>query len=224
MRWVWLVLFMGCGGDASEDEAVAPTRFGFPVAERDRISDLIGVDHDPQVQSSVAGRAICTDYIGRAFPHCYDEHDGSDYLLDGAFEAMDAGSATVIAAAPGVVVRAHDGEYDRCRATLGGDIDCDGREPKANAVTLEHADGTRSLYWHLMKDSVAVAVGDQVARGDVLGLIGSSGISSFPHLHFEVQDAEGRTIDPYAGPESQETSWWCVQGPVDVLPGDCADD
>ena len=74
-----------------------------------------------------------------------------------------------------------------------------------------------------MSGSAAVAVGDLVQRGQVLGNIGSSGNSSMPHLHFELESPDGATIDPYAGPYSQPETWWVDQGDAEGLPGgDCA--
>lgn len=217
----WLMVIAGCAPEApAEPPTEAALRFAFPLPEPERISSLVGVDHDPEVQPTLVGRIRCLDYVGRAFPHCYDEHDGSDFILDGGFVAMDAGSMEILAAADGVVVATEDGHYDRCHATLDG-TDCDGHDGIANSVTLEHEGGVRSLYWHMKKGSVAVEVGQEVARGEVLGVIGSSGNSSFPHLHFEVQRADGTALDPYAGPWSQEESWWCDQGTEDGLPGAC---
>ena len=173
-------------------------------------------------QDGVLGNVICTAYDGRPFPHCYDEHDGSDYMLEGGFETMDAGSATIVAAADGVVVATEDGHYDRGHADLDdpSGVSCDGHDGIANSVTLEHNDGVRSLYWHMMENSVAVVEGQQVQCGDPIGIIGSSGYSSAPHLHFEVQLSDGTTLDPYAGSESQPESWWQDQGDPDDLPGD----
>jgi murein DD-endopeptidase MepM/ murein hydrolase activator NlpD len=92
-----------------------------------------------------------------------------------------------------------------------------------NYVILEHEGGYRTLYWHMKTDSVAVSVGDEVFCGDPLGLVGSSGYSSAPHLHFELQDASEATIDPYAGAYSQVETWWVDQGDPEGLPGsDCA--
>lgn len=193
-------------------------RFGFPVADPMVISNRIGVDHDPVDGTGLIGDATCLDYLGRNFPHCYDEHDGSDFILDGGFEAMDAGSVPILAAADGVVVAAEDGHYDRCH-TEDGDVSCDGNDGIANSVILEHADGTQTLYWHMKEGSVAVEVGDEVACGTHLGLVGSSGYSSMPHLHFEVQDVDGVVVDPYAGPYSQEESLWDEQGFAEGLPG-----
>lgn len=226
----------GAGTDGGADSgtpvvARLPVQLALPLVERELFETVVGVDHDPVEQDGgVLGRATCLDYLGRAFPHCYDQHDGSDYILKGGFSQMDAGSATVVAAAPGVVLAVEDGHYDRCHGDLStGDVDCDGHDMVANSVTLQHTgtDGTawRSLYWHLMKDSVLVQVGQEVAAGQALGKVGSSGYSSMPHLHFELQQEgtgeEPLVVDPYAGPYSQDESGWCAQGDEDELPGAC---
>lgn len=231
-----MILLLGCvaaGDGGGDDTGPPPTetvpevargelQFRFPLLEHELFVQTVGVDHDPAVYEEASLEAVlCTNYDGRGFPWCYDQHDGSDYLLDGGFDAMDAGSATIVAAAPGSVVEVMDGNYDRCHATSSG-IDCDGHEQAANYVILDHG-GWRTRYWHMMKGSVAVAVGAEVACGDPLGLVGSSGNSSMPHLHFEVETAEGVVFDPYAGEFSQPETWWVDQGSPTGLPGsDCA--
>lgn len=221
------LLLAGCADPAPaptepQEEETVPQGlvvFAFPVAEPERISATVGVDHDPESDDdSVLGAVLCTDYLGRPFPHCYGGHRGTDYMLEGGFAAMDDGSATAVAAAPGEVLEVVDGFYDRCRAQ-GTEIDCDGHPKGSNHVVLLHDHGVRTLYHHLMKDSIGVEVGDTVACGDPLGLLGSSGHSSAPHLHFEVWDPEGAIVDPYAGPYSQEETWWWDQGDPDGLPG-----
>lgn len=208
--------------DTAPEIARGALAFRFPLADRTLFEQTVGVDHDPEVHEEGLQGVQCTSYDGRSFPWCYDEHDGSDYLLVGGFDTMDAGSAVIVAAAPGVVVETDDGNYDRCEATVEG-IDCDGYEMAANYVILEHDGGWRTKYWHMKTDSVAVAVGDTVACGDRLGLVGSSGYSSMPHLHFELEGLEGEWIDPYAGEHSQEETWWVEQGDPEGLPGsDCA--
>ena len=79
---------------------------------------------------------------------------------------MDAGSAQVVATAPGVVVETRDGEYDRCHADLfTGEISCDGYPIRANFVTLEHEGGWRTSYLHLKSGSIIVREGDRVDCG-----------------------------------------------------------
>lgn len=204
------------------DRCLREILFALPVVNSDSAPfnpGVIGFDHDPEPGWSDAD---CTDYQGRSFPYCYDDHSGSDFILTDGFAAMDAGSAAVVAAAAGEVIETHDGEFDRCRADLeSGGIVCPGYQgvTPANYVKLAHADGRQTWYWHLKKDSVAVSVGDQVECGDVLGLVGSSGRSSTPHLHFTVVDADGVKVDPFAGPWSQLDSMWVLQEGPDGLPG-----
>jgi murein DD-endopeptidase MepM/ murein hydrolase activator NlpD len=62
-------------------------------------------------------------------------------------------------------------------------------------VEIRHPDGQSTIYGHLAK--ISVKRGDFVVRGETkLGEVGSSGLSTGPHLHFEVRDARGRPVDP----------------------------
>jgi hypothetical protein len=56
-----------------------------------------------------------------------------------------------------------------------------------NYVRLELGDGVFALYGHLQPGSLRVTVGDRVTRGQTLGLVGNSGNSTEPHLHFHVE-------------------------------------
>src|SRR5207249_4670241 len=60
-------------------------------------------------------------------------------------------------------------------------------------VMLDHGNGVRSLYGHLKR--VDVKVGQRVAKGQVIGPVGSTGRSTGPHLHYEVLMA-GKPVDP----------------------------
>lgn len=64
-----------------------------------------------------------------------------------------------------------------------------------NAVDIRHADGTTTRYAH--QSRLLVRAGQQVAAGQVIGLVGSTGASTGPHLHFEVRTSAG-AIDPVA--------------------------
>lgn len=215
------LLLVGCGGGA--DDGGPPVRFRLPVDNTGgrMLSEIvIGVDHDPDEYPSATYR--CLSYDGEiALPYCYDGHDGTDFLLDGGFDAMDAGSAWVVAAADGVVLEVEDGHYDRCHSSLEtGDIDCDGHPMIGNHVKLQHAGGVETWYWHFMKGSIVVSVGQEVACGEQLGLIGSSGRSAQPHVHFEVHDGEGAVVDPFAGSVTGPTSWWVEQDGPGGLPAE----
>jgi len=56
-----------------------------------------------------------------------------------------------------------------------------------NTIVLRHAEGLYTKLSHLKKNSMRVAKGDYVRRGDLLALCGNSGRSPEPHLHFQVQ-------------------------------------
>src|SRR5439155_26964344 len=60
-------------------------------------------------------------------------------------------------------------------------------------VTIRHAGGVRTLYAHL--STVDVRVGDWIAGGTLIGLVGATGDATGPHLHFEVH-VRGAAIDP----------------------------
>ncbi|WP_405488044.1 M23 family metallopeptidase [Streptomyces sp. NBC_00096] len=67
-----------------------------------------------------------------------------------------------------------------------------------NNVVIKHADGTYTQYGHMSK--LGVSVGQQVTPGQQIGLSGSTGNSSGPHLHFEARTGPdyGSDIDPVA--------------------------
>jgi murein DD-endopeptidase MepM/ murein hydrolase activator NlpD len=60
-------------------------------------------------------------------------------------------------------------------------------------VRVSHGFGYTTLYGHL--DKVSVSLGDELSRGDEIGLLGNSGRSTGPHLHYEVH-VDGRSVDP----------------------------
>ena len=202
------------------EACVDAIRFALPMANPDGTmiqTPVVGFDNDP---APGASSVDCRSYSGEAFPHCYDGHDGSDFMLKGGFTTMDAGSTAVLAAAAGEVIEAHDGEFDRCQATAQG-IVCPGQNgvTPPNYVKLRHADGQETSYFHLKKGSVRVSVGDSVPCGAELGLVGSSGYSSAPHVHLTLLDAQGTALDPFAGPGSHPESYWVEQDGPNGLPG-----
>lgn len=80
----------------------------------------------------------------------------------------------------------------------------DGRVEKAefsasygNHVVIQHpASGYSTLYAHLSEIPRGVQPGKEVKRGEVIGISGSTGRSTGPHVHYEVRDAEGNTLNP----------------------------
>ena len=62
-----------------------------------------------------------------------------------------------------------------------------------NTVTLSHGYGMKTVYGHL--DKLKVRTGQHVKRGDLLGWVGNTGLSTGPHLHYEIE-VSGAGVDP----------------------------
>lgn len=65
---------------------------------------------------------------------------------------------------------------------------------RGGAVILDHGLGIFTGFWHLSR--IDVTVGQTVGRGDVVGLVGNSGLSTGPHLHWEMR-VLGVPVDPF---------------------------
>jgi murein DD-endopeptidase MepM/ murein hydrolase activator NlpD len=62
-----------------------------------------------------------------------------------------------------------------------------------NTIIVEHKNGWSTLYAHC--ESLNVNTGDYVGKGDLIGKVGSTGLSTGPHLHFELKQ-DGENVDP----------------------------
>jgi|GEM_PF-128349 len=125
----------------------------------------------------------------------YGEHRGTDFRSFD-YTLMEDG-IDVIAAAPGTVSIVRDGMPDANFRLFGRSAVTD--RGRGNVVILDHDDGTQTAYSHLRRGSIQVSVGDRVARGQALAQMGMSGLTEFPHLHFEVVQNGQDFIDPFTG-------------------------
>jgi murein DD-endopeptidase MepM/ murein hydrolase activator NlpD len=124
----------------------------------------------------------------------YNGHTGTDFRI-ADYGAMRRGVA-VVAAAPGVVIGVRDGMEDVNARLTGHDRVAD--RSAGNAVAIAHGDGYETRYAHLRRGSVAVKKGDRVERGRILGYVGLSGLTEFPHLHLTVR-RDRVNLDPFTG-------------------------
>ena len=99
--------------------------------------------------------------------------------------AMPTGT-TIAACAPGRVVEIKQD------STSGGPSRS--YQAQANFVLIDHGNGVYSKYNHLQANSVLVSEGDLVRAGQNLGLSGSTGFTTAPHLHFMLCDCWGVSL------------------------------
>lgn len=120
---------------------------------------------------------------------------------------MDNADVAVIAAAEGQIIERVSNQDDR-NCSLGG-------PDNPNYILLKHNGDTYTIYLHMKRDSLTgKGVGEYVARGEVLGLMGSSGRSTAPHLHFEWRlEPYANSRDPFRGPGNPDitVSQWTSQ-------------
>ena len=76
-----------------------------------------------------------------------------------------------------------------------------------NLVILDHGLGYETYYAHLSKIEKGIKPGAMVARGDIVGLVGSTGHSTAPHLHFETRK-DARYIDPFD--DTRQLEFWLL--------------
>lgn len=190
-----LVLAVLAGCRDSTGSGAEEMAFTAPIAGAPMEDVFFGayLDHD------AGGGALDYHCGGKA----YDGHGGVDILVRN-FRVQDAG-VPVLAAAAGVVESVVDGLPDRNTSWAG-------TKGFGNHVALSHPGGVVSIYGHLRRGSLAVASGDRVERGELLGLVGSSGKSNWPHLHFEVR-LDGARVDPFGGACGPDRGLWAAQLP-----------
>ena len=164
-----------------------------PPLLRPGVSLSFGVDRDRTLNRQL-------DWTGQVWndgvPHAgrvYDQHSGVDYPMALRSEVAAAKDGTVIDV---------EGSFGTSQFGNFG-----------NFVLLQHADGRRTLYYHLASAAdggIGVAIGDAVVAGQLIGRSGCSGTCYGAHLHFEmlVWNATAKAYQP-ADPlaERRWTTW-----------------
>lgn len=147
-------------------------------------------------------------------------HDGIDIALGPyGWTMFDNNNAYAVAALGGTIVDKHDGEFSRTcfqgvSATSSG-----------NYLAIEHTNGMITYYKHLkMGTLTAKEIGDDVRIGEYLGVVGSSGNSTGPHLHFQIMRSATNSfrLDPFQNGPCREdlggqipSSLWADEEPYE---------
>lgn len=188
------------------------------------IRPVVGVDDLARTEGDI--KFCRNNYFGENFPNCYRGHEGTDFGLIGHVVTQLVGSVDVFAVASGKVVAKADGNTDLCfykippppAGSRASDfvycINDKNDAKEANFVAILQDDGVIAYYYHLKKDSIAINVGDRVDCGKYLGKIGSSGISSAPHLHLTLQRIKSDTDFPKNAEEFKNAGGKCSQANI----------
>lgn len=89
------------------------------------------------------------------------------------------------------------------KATADGVVVGDAWDPYSGYfIVLEHADGWRTTYRHLVTDAPPV-VGQQMVQGQTIGNVGSTGLSTGPHLHFDLWHRQKQDDTAFS-----KNGWW----------------
>jgi murein DD-endopeptidase MepM/ murein hydrolase activator NlpD len=164
-----------------------PNKFVTPIAGTQNVDWVVDAYVDVDPRNFLEGEDVYRDYQGNTTV-TRDFHNGIDIRIP-HFADQDAG-VPVLAAEAGTVVEIRDGQFDR---ELFGSFD------PGNYVFIDHGNGWVTQYYHVRRESISVNVGDAVTSGQQIALVGSSGNSGGPHLHFEVQH-NGSPVEPFAAP------------------------
>lgn len=108
----------------------------------------------------------------------YDSHTGADFACDSETPVLAVKDGTVLISTS---LKNSNGSY----------------RSYGEYVAIDHHDGTITLYAHMLPNSRTVVEGQEISQGQMIGLVGSTGNSTGPHLHFEVRLNNGKVyVDP----------------------------
>jgi Peptidase family M23 len=148
-----------------------------PSNTSDHRRAIIVIDGTPRISQRYAIDWVQIDDKGSTYKG--EAKDNRSYYCYGA-EALAVADATVVEVVNGIPQNTPGG------GPLAVEITLD--TVAGNHVNLDLGGGVFAMYAHFQPGSIRVKVGDKVPRGQVLGLVGNSGNSSEPHLHFQLMD------------------------------------
>ena len=135
-----------------------------------------------------AGRALDTQGMTRPLERARVSSPFNTHRMHPILRRIIPHTGTDYAAATGTPVRATaDGSVAWARPRGG----------YGNLVEIQHPNGYATRYAHLSQIASGVAPGTDVRQGEVIGYVGSTGLSTGPHLHYEVR-RQGQPVDPEA--------------------------
>jgi murein DD-endopeptidase MepM/ murein hydrolase activator NlpD len=147
------------------------------IEDRSRQLDVLEallVNHRLSADVRPEGRPVSSGWMSSGYGYRADPFSGKR-AFHGGLDFVGPAGSNVLAVASGVVV------FSGRRANYG------------NLVEIDHGNGLTTRYGH--NEVNLVAVGDTVKKGEPIALVGSTGRSTAPHVHFEVLE-NGRHANP----------------------------
>jgi hypothetical protein len=172
------------GGEATVDRqpvvVIGPPLHGERFVSADSCCDAV---RHTRAALPVNGRV----WVTQRYAVDWEELDASGRIYtgpSGKLESYTIFGKAALAVADATVASVTDGQPEQTPGQYPTNISLDRAD--GNSVILDLGDNRFALYAHLQPGSIKVRRGDKVKRGQVLGLVGNSGNSVAPHLHFQV--------------------------------------
>jgi hypothetical protein len=128
-------------------------------------------------------------WLAQRFAVDWEQMDAQGRIYAGDREKLESYTIfgkPVVAVADGVVASVTDGLPEQTPGKYPVNISLD--QADGNSVILDLGEQGYAMYAHMQPGTIQVRVGQRVAAGQVIGLVGNSGNSVAPHLHFQVMD------------------------------------
>ena len=170
------------GVDRREVRTVGPPLDGSNYIAADSFGDAV---RHTRATLPINGRI----WLAQRYAVDYERLDAENRIYNGPQEDLESYTIygeNAIAVADGTVVAVVDGVPENVPGEYPAGITLE--EADGNAVILDLGCENYALYAHFQPGSIRVTEGDHVEQGDVLALVGNSGNSIAPHLHFHVMN------------------------------------
>ncbi len=128
-------------------------------------------------------------WVAQRYAVDWEQLDAGGCIYKGPREKLESYTIfgkPVLAVADGIVVSVRDGLPEQTPGTYPTNLPLD--EADGNSVVLDLGELRYAMYGHMQPGSIRVHKGDKVKKGQVIGLVGNTGNSVVPHLHFQVMD------------------------------------
>lgn len=186
------------------NELTKPIIVGFPVRGEWSVPNTPG-SRIPSHGTNRLGTRYAYDFLQvdweRKGHPCYNSSPLRYFLSGVSVEQCYCYGKEIYSPCAGTIVKVIDHYPERKRLSVFKDLYQAGKNSRfdpssddikmltGNCVIIKYSDSVYAALCHLRPNSVKVHVGDTVEKGDVLGDIGHSGNSMFPHLHFQMMDS-----------------------------------